>query len=113
MDRMMKPTPSALKWLAQKRARVANEYEQTLVIALELTQRADRLKQDLEALDRALGIYDARIQASSIEPVNGWRGNYGKRGALREFVLDTLKARAPESKSTDNIAALVIAHFGL
>lgn len=109
----MKPTPSALKWLAEKRARVANELEQVQSIAQELNQKAEMLGQDLAALDRSLRVYDPRIDPSAIEPVNGWQGNYGKRGALRNFILDTLKSQYPEWMGTDVIGALVIAHFGL
>lgn len=51
VDRMqplaMKNTPSALKWLAEKRARLANDLEQTRKIAIELTQKADALESDL------------------------------------------------------------------
>lgn len=50
----IKQTPSALKWLAEKRARLANDLEQTRKIASELTQKADALQSDLAALDRSL-----------------------------------------------------------
>ena len=109
----MKPTPSALKWLAEKRARVANELTQTQAVAKELTEKVKELEQDLAALDRSLRVYDQRIDPSSIEPVNGWQGNYGKRGALRMFILDALERRYPEWLSSDIISSLVIAHFGL
>jgi hypothetical protein len=109
----MKQTPSALKWLAEKRARLANDLEQTRKIALELTQKAQELEQDLAALDRSLRMYDARIDPNSIAPVNGWKGNYGKRGALRDAVAEVLKACAPEGMSTSNISLLICAKFGL
>lgn len=109
----MKQTPSALKWLAEKRARLANDLEQTRKIALELAQKADTLESDLAALDRSLRLYDARIDPNSIESVNGWKGSYGKRGALRDAVLEVLEEYSPEWMTTSNIAALICAKFGL
>lgn len=109
----MKQTPSALKWLAEKRARLANDLEQTRKIALELTQKADALESDLAALDRSLRLYDPTIDPNSIESVNGWKGSYGKRGALRDAVLEVLKEYSPEWMTTSNIAALICAKFGL
>jgi hypothetical protein len=109
----MKQTPSALKWLAEKRARLANDLKQTRKIALELTEKAQVLEADLAALDRSLRLYDGRIEPANIEPVNGWQGNYGKRGALRAAVVEVLKEFAPEWMTTTNISLLICAKFGL
>lgn len=109
----MKPTPSALKWLAENRARTANELEQVQSIVHEVAAKAAVLEQDLAALDRSLRVFDSRINPSDIEPVNGWRGNYGKRGELRKFILETLKSHYPDWMGTNVVGALVIAHFGL
>lgn len=109
----MKKTPSALKWLAEKRARIAHDAQQTERILIELTMRRDSLTADLAAIDRALAIYDPTINPEKIGFVNGWQGKVGKRGALRETVLKTLKSHEPEWVSSTNIAALVMLELGL
>ena len=109
----MKNTPSALKWLAEKRARTAHDLEQTGRIAAEVDKRLADLKLDLAALDRAVRIYDSRIDPTKIEAVNGWQGSYGKRGALREAVAGVLKAHAPDWVPTDAVEMLVRLELGL
>lgn len=86
----MKKTPSALKWLAEKRARVAFvlEFNQRLIKSFE--EKGDKPKTDLAALDPSITLYDSKIDPTKIDPVNswaagrlgGWAGNYrGERGA--------------------------------
>lgn len=112
-QRKMKPTPSALKWLAEKRARLAFDLQFNLNLIAELQAKASALQEDLAAIDRSIKLYDERVDPSTIEPVNGWRGNYGKRGALKEAVLEILVANAPNWVATDAIEAHVRAKFGL
>ena len=47
------------------------------------------------------------------EAIHGWHGNYGKRGQLREYILETVKSRAPEFVTTTEMALLVIMEFSL
>lgn len=109
----MKHTASALKWLAEKRARTAHDLEQTARIAAEVEKRLEGLKLDLAALDRTVRIYDARIDPEQIEAVNGWQGSYGKRGALREAVAAVLKSHWPAWVPTDAVEMLVRLELGL
>lgn len=109
----MKPTPSALKWLAEKRARLAFDLEFNLKLIADLQVKADALQEDLAAVDRSIRLYDEKLDPSSIEPVNGWRGNYGKRGALKEAVLEVLETSAPNWVSTDAVESAIRAKFGL
>ena len=103
----MKNTPSALKWLAEKRARVAHDLEQTERIAADVAKRLGSLRLDLDALDRAVRIHDPSVDPSAIAPVNGWKGHYGKRGALKETVRSILMGHYGEWLATDNIEVLV------
>jgi hypothetical protein len=109
----MKQTPSALKWLAEKRARVAFdlEFNQRLVASFE--EKAAKLKADLAALDRSITLYDSKIDPTKIGPVNGWKGNYGARGALKAAVLSIIEAESPNWVATDTIELLVCAKFGI
>lgn len=130
----MKKTPTALKWLAEKRARIAGElqsadqvsqylredieelHQQTAVIAEFLAaaeQKQERLRGELAALDQVVVLYDAGLRPDSIAPINGWQGNYGTRGALRAFLVETLKGRAPEFVTTQELEMLTISKFSL
>ena len=112
-DLEVKKTPSALKWLAEKRARIAHDLEQTERIVSDMTLRRDGLRFDLAALDRTLAIYDPAINPESIGSVNGWQGKAGKRGSLRTTILNVLKSHEPEWVSTANIEAVVTFELGL
>lgn len=130
----MKKTPSALKWLAEKRARVAGELqscEQTIAHLEEdipelrkrlafaesafasTASRKTRLATELAAMDQVVRIYDEGLNPASIEPINAWQGNYGKRGALREFLIETLRTRVPEYVSTSELELLTVTQFAL
>lgn len=130
----MKKTPSALKWLAEKRARVAGELQscgQTMALLEEdipelrkrltfaetalaaASARKVRLGAELGSMDQVVRMYDEGINPSAIEPINGWQGNYGKRGALREFLVETLRSRAPEYISTSELELLTVTQFSL
>ena len=112
-DPEVKKIPSALKWMAEKRARIAHDAQQTERILIELTVRRDSLTADLAAMDRALTIYDPTINPEKIGFVNGWKGKAGKRGSLRGAILQTLKSHEPEWVSSSNIASLVMLELGL
>ena len=106
-DLLMKKTPSALKWLAEKRARIAHDLAQTERIASDILKKRDGLRLDLAALDRSLTLYDPAIDPSAIAAVNGWKGNYGRRGNLQETIIEILKEQAPEWVPTGNIELLL------
>ncbi len=130
----MKKTPSALKWLAEKRARLAGELqscEQTVslleqdipelrkrllfaetALAAAGTRKA-RLGAELDSMDQVVQMYDQNINPKAIEPINGWRGTYGKRGALRSFLIETIRSRALEYVSTSELELLTIIQFSL
>jgi hypothetical protein len=109
----VKPTPPALKWLAEKRARIAGKLDQRERTLTELQSRVAKLRDDLAALDRTLSVYDSQIDALAIQPVYAWKGKYGKRGALKQFIAQVVESRSPETISTDQLALLAMAHFAL
>lgn len=108
----MKHTPTALKWLADKRRRLSADLVQTTAIAAEVNQRVETLRIDLEALDRALVIFDASIEPELLKPVSA-HGRTGKRGLLREAVINVLQTHSPAWVATENIEALVCLELGL
>jgi hypothetical protein len=130
----MKKTPSALKWLAEKRARIAGQLASCLQVVeliesdmatlsqevanvqallVEAERRRARLTEELTAIDRTVTLYDEKIVPESIGTINAWQGNYGKRGALKNFLCDTLKGRAPEFIQTSELALMVVMEFSL
>lgn len=71
------------------------------------------MSKELAALDQVVVLYDEGIKPELIVPINAWQGNYGKRGALREFLLETLERRAPDYVSTKELEILTISKFSL
>ena len=109
----MKNTPSALKWLAEKRARVAFDLQLKQQILKDLEDQIAELQTDLASLDRSITIFDKRIDPNRIEPVNGWKGSYGKRGALKEAISGFIQAASPNPISTRDLETLVCLKFGI
>lgn len=108
----MRNTPTALKWLADKRRRVSADLAQTIAIAAEVNRRVETLRIDLEALDRALVIFDSSIEPELLTPVSA-HGRTGKRGALRQAVVSVLQWHSPAWVATENIEVLVCLELGL
>lgn len=109
----MKNTPSALKWLAEKRARIAFDLQTKKQIIERLEKQVADLEVDLAALDRSITIYDSRIDPQGIEPINGWKGTYGKRGALKDAVGAFIREVAPHVISTSDLEVKVCLEFGI
>lgn len=109
----MKPTPSALKWLAETRARVAHELAESERVEVALQARMGKLREELAALDRTLTIYDPTIRPAEVQPVNGHRPNYGTRGGLTAAIARVLKAQEPHYVSTELLLVLLCAEFKL
>lgn len=109
----MKKTPSALKWLAEKRARIAGDLVHMEGLLAELQEQVTRLSGELTVLDGTLAIYDSTIDANAIEPIKAWKGRYGPRGAFQQALAELLQARAPEALSSETIALRMMVKFDL
>lgn len=109
----MTKTPSALKWLAEKRARLAADTLQAQRVVQEFTARHQKLLVQLAALDETIRVYDAALTPSNIEPVAHWKGRHGKRGELQQAFLDILGQHSPEWVSANSIELFVVSRFGL
>lgn len=104
---MKKKTPSALKWLAETRARVSYELAESERVWLAMLERTRKLREELAAVDRTLTIYDPSLCPADIQPVNGHRPEYGSRGGLTAAITHILKSQAPHYVSTE----LLLEHF--
>lgn len=109
----MKKTPSALKWLAETRARLAHDLADSERIQAVVVTRTAKLRDDLAALDRTLTIYDPAIRPENVEGVQAHRAAYGKRGNLIGAIERLLKAQAPNYVSTEMLVLLLSAEFNL
>ncbi len=105
----MLKTPSTLKWLAEKRARVAGALEPQERLLQQVESNVVKLRADLAALDQALGLFDSSVDAAGIEAIAAWAGNYGPKGSLSEFVASLVEA----STSTRNFRNIVSAEFAV
>lgn len=103
----VKNTPSALKWLAEKRARIANDLLYVEKLCADLDRRRASLRDDIAALDRTLCLYDSRIDPSKIQPIRAFKGRYGARGGMTAAILQVLKAHDGEWVSTTTMAIMV------
>jgi hypothetical protein len=129
----VKKIPTELKQLAERRARVvgalsasvlSEQYaDQIEILKLQLknmealflasSKKKERLLEELAHIDKQfLEAYPA-VNTGSIEPIAAWKGKYGKRGALRQFVLETLKSYAPAFVPTTKLSELAIIEFSL
>jgi hypothetical protein len=98
-----------------------NEDVETLTLRLESARtmlsaadaRLARLTGELAALDQTVVLYDNTLNPKNIAPINAWQGNYGKRGALRGFLVLTLRSRSPDYVTTQELEILTITNFSL
>ena len=108
----MRNTPSALAWLANKRARVAFDLSRTEAVSVEINERLVRMRLDLAGLDRTIRVFDANLDPLKIELIQEHRYR-APRGALRSAILQTLRDGSPDWLGTDVIEAIVIAKLAL
>ena len=112
-DLEMLKTPPTLKWLAEKRARVAGKLEPQELLLQKVELRVVKLRADLKALDQALGMYDSSVNASAIKPIAAQAGNYGTRGSLTACLASVVEANSPGSVSTRELLTQTVVRFGL
>jgi hypothetical protein len=134
MSSKMKNVPSYLKGLAETRARVSadlarylklqqeieDEYVKAMAVCesygrarAKVDTRISESNAELAACDRLIRKFDGRLKPDDIEPIQAWRGRYGKRGARNEAILRILKERFPEPVTTFEVAWLVQIEFKL
>lgn len=109
----MRKTPSYLKGLAETRARAAADVLRYKQILDEVTASLARAQAELASCDTLIRKFDARLDPQQIDPVAGWQGRYGKRGALREAVLALLREYAPNPVSTSEVGLKMQLKFNI
>jgi len=99
----MRKTPSYLKGLAETRARAAGDVQRFKEIYEEIGQKLARAERDLAACDCLIQKFDERLNPDLIQPIHGWQGRYGERGALLEEVRRIIQNAWPEEVTTTEI----------
>lgn len=120
---------------AVERQRIQQAYEAAAQVHNERGEkheiRRHRLQAAIEAVDRSLMLYfqnpTRRLRKAiprgirpvsafvpaDIGPTNAWHGHYGKRGVLRDFVLEFLQSRPTVWLNTGEINAEMVRHFAI
>lgn len=104
MEAEMRKVPSYLKGLAETRARAHGDVLRLERLRAEIDERLADAQRELAACDTLIKSFDKRLEPSAIEPVNAWKGRYGKRGALREATCRFIKEAGPDGISTTTLA---------
>lgn len=127
-------TPPELKWLLNERAAICGEQDflrrhiQQLQaklhkldsvrapVARDLQASQERLtatQQLLSALDATMEMAHPEANPQAAGVVNAWAGRYGRRGALRTFILEQVKTAGLDGVSTGELIDRVICQFHL
>lgn len=107
-DIEMRKTPSALKWLAEKRARVLTDYLMLERLAEDIQGKFERARVELDALDRVVRLFDPELDPSKIGPIKATKGVYGKHGGLKEAILQAVDSQGADWVSTMFVEAYVV-----
>lgn len=126
-------TPSVLRHLLTERAALQGELVQLNSQAAELQTKLQKARESVRRLKARTEAVDARrqdrvaavaafelvlqaewpqVNATGLNPVQGWAGKYGARGALKKFVLALLQSAAPEPLTSQALVLAVIQRFG-
>lgn len=102
---------SSLKWLIETRARLDGEIkkvEASTARVQNLLKELERVKADLQAVDRTLGLHDTKVELDAIQPVlsQSLRIN-APYGSLTKNVLLCLRLNPDRPMRTSVISAFV------
>lgn len=109
----MQKVLSYLKGLAETRARVDAECDRLERLHTEIGQRLAEATAECDACDRLIKKYDGRLDPTKIAPIRAWQGRYGKRGALKQAILEVVSMNFPSEVSTSEIAWAIQLRFDI
>jgi hypothetical protein len=92
MFAFMKRLSPAVRQLAERHARLNSKAQRLEEKVATLAAELVRVNAELAAAVLLWVRFDSRVNPDAIEPIAGWKGKYGKRGALRGAILELLKA---------------------
>jgi hypothetical protein len=94
----MRKTPSYLKGLAETRARLASDIQRYDRLLKEIAASRDLALRQIEGCDLLIKKFDARLDPDRIKPIQA--PATGRRGALRDALIQILQESAPTPVST-------------
>lgn len=127
-------TDPTLKWLLNERAALAGAQQSTLEAIPRLQRRVHRAQALLEKARHSLAVAEKALELKStklqslditlaqfnpqVDPnrgvvVRAWKGRYGERGALTQFLRELLKQSAPTPLALALMVDQVELHFGI
>lgn len=130
----MPKTHPYLKGLVETRARAAGNIRRLFQTQKDLSVRMARLQQQLRMSEQRLLLVNKQLSLSQdellacdqlilkvnaqcsperIEPIQAWKGRYGKRGQLRITIVQTLKKAYPRALSSFELEWELLAVFRL
>jgi hypothetical protein len=109
----MQKVPSYLKGLAETRARVDAECSRLEQLHADIGQRLAEAQAERDACDRLIKKYDGRLDPTTIAPIKARQGRYGKRGGLKQAVLEVVAMNFPVDVTTSEIAWAIQLRFDI
>lgn len=107
--------PSSLKWLIDRRARVAGEIEKIERMLAECQRLVDDirpLKDLLTSIDQTLALHEISIDVSLIQPIKSQELRLNlPHGELTRGILLALKLAGGMPMSTDAVTSVVVARY--
>jgi hypothetical protein len=113
LDFTTRKVPSFLAGLVDSRARADGQIRRLTTILDEVQEKLATATRHRDACDRLLTEAWAALDAGQIDPINGWLGRYGKRGALLDAVQHCLLLAGPRGLSNSELYSQLEAMFGL
>ncbi|MES2151893.1 MAG: hypothetical protein V4508_19105 [Pseudomonadota bacterium] len=108
---MPSPTPPELKWLLVERATLAGDLQKLEERRAMLDAEMTATRGVLSSLDTTIGILESRLRPDAAGVVRR-HGDYGRHGALTDFIVEMLKPAAAGVLPRD-ITLGVAAHFDI
>lgn len=106
-------TPPEIKWLLVERATLVGDIAQLERRRGLLDAEIARLHSQVAALDTSVRLVERRVRPDVAGSVRRHRENYGRRGALQAFLVQSLQDAADVGLSAREVTLMASAQFGL
>ena len=90
------PQRSVVRQPADRRARLNDEASLLARLASAVAEPVWKIRAKLDAVATLLPSFHTRADPSLIEPIAAWQGRFGKGVALRDALVEALKAAGGE-----------------
>jgi hypothetical protein len=105
--------PTKLKGLVETRARLGGEVARLEDLLAETTDKLKKARKSLSNTDATILHYNALLDPSTIRPVRGQKGRYGKHGSLKATIAIVLAEGKGAAFTYSEIADPIIEKLGL